>query len=112
MHTVTNISRAPQGLHTTRGVVFVHPGKSRDVEFTKEGLAFAARLTNLLELKDLGGDPLDHDGDGHKGGSVSLENDGDLDKLREDYFKLFEKRAYHGWDAAELQAKIDAKLAE
>ena len=36
----------------------------------------------------------------------------DLSDLRGQYQELFGKRAYHGWDADELQAKIDSKLAE
>lgn len=35
----------------------------------------------------------------------------DLDKTRKDYEELFGKRPFNGWDAAELQKRIDEKLA-
>lgn len=35
----------------------------------------------------------------------------DLDKVRKDYEELFGKKPFHGWDAAELQKRIDEKLA-
>lgn len=57
-------------------------------------------------------DPLDHDGDGKKGGSKAAEESEELSKLRADYQEVVGKRAYHGWSAEELQAKIDEKLAE
>lgn len=34
---VTNSSDERQAVHTTAGVVFIHPGKSRDVDLTKPG---------------------------------------------------------------------------
>lgn len=36
--------------------------------------------------------------------------DENLDKLRKDYEDLFGKKAFNGWKAEQLQAKIDAKL--
>lgn len=35
----------------------------------------------------------------------------DLDKVRKDYEELFGKRPFNGWDVAELQKRIDEKLA-
>ncbi|WP_430439081.1 hypothetical protein [Shinella sp.] len=37
---VTNTSQSRQGVHTTDGVVFIHPGQSRDVELTAAGEKF------------------------------------------------------------------------
>lgn len=34
-----------------------------------------------------------------------------LSKLRADYFEVVKKKPYHGWDAAELQRRIDETLA-
>lgn len=34
------------------------------------------------------------------------------DKIRKDYEDLFGKKPFNGWDAAELQKRIDDKLAE
>lgn len=44
---VTNNSKAPQGVHTATGVVFVGPGESREVELTEQGHKLASRLTFL-----------------------------------------------------------------
>ncbi|HEK1684103.1 TPA: hypothetical protein SMR42_000408 [Pseudomonas putida] len=41
---VTNNSKAPQGVHTPTGVVFVGPGESREVELTEQGHKLASRL--------------------------------------------------------------------
>lgn len=41
MTKITNTSEVKQAVHTTRGVVFIHPGKDRDVELTPEGMKFA-----------------------------------------------------------------------
>ncbi|MGW9332713.1 hypothetical protein [Bosea sp. NPDC055594] len=35
----------------------------------------------------------------------------DLEKLRKDYEELLGKKPFNGWDAAELQKRIDDKLA-
>ncbi len=42
-------------------------------------------------------------------GGAAAGND-DLVKLRADYQEVVGKRAYHGWDAEELQKRIDAAL--
>lgn len=41
MTKITNTSDVKQAVHTTSGVVFIHPGKDRDVELTAEGMKFA-----------------------------------------------------------------------
>lgn len=51
-------------------------------------------------------DPLDHDGDGHKGGSSSPERSEELAGLRLEYHAAIGKRAFAGWDAEALRAKI------
>lgn len=35
----------------------------------------------------------------------------EIDKIRKDYEELFGKKPFNGWDAAELQKRIDEKLA-
>lgn len=37
---VTNTSEERQAVHTTSGVVFIHPGRSREVQLTPEGEKF------------------------------------------------------------------------
>lgn len=50
-------------------------------------------------------DPLDHDGDGRKGGAKSPAGD-DIAALREAYEAKLGKRPFMGWDADTLKAKI------
>lgn len=57
---VTNNSKAPQGVHTATGVVFVAPGESREVELTEAGHKLASRLGFL---KVSGAAPKADDGD-------------------------------------------------
>lgn len=51
-------------------------------------------------------DPLDHDGDGKKGGSPKPEQTDDLPALRKEYEQLKGKKPFSGWDAATLREKI------
>ncbi|WP_309086399.1 hypothetical protein [Chelativorans sp.] len=44
---VTNISKALQGVNTSTGQVYIRPGETKDVEFTKEGEKQAKRLSFL-----------------------------------------------------------------
>lgn len=58
-------------------------------------------------------DPLDHDANGKKGGSKAPEGDAEeTARLRSEYQDLFGKRPFNGWDAEELQRRIDEKLGE
>lgn len=47
MTKITNTSDVKQAVHTTSGVVFIHPGKDRDVELTAEGMKFAEATEGL-----------------------------------------------------------------
>lgn len=51
-------------------------------------------------------DPLDHDGDGKKGGSKAAPHSDDLAAVRDEYQRVVGKRPFMGWDAATLRAKI------
>lgn len=51
-------------------------------------------------------DPLDHDRDGRKGGSLKAPPSDDLAILREDYEELMGKKPFMGWDAEKLREKI------
>jgi len=65
------------------------------------------RLSNHPEFTVSGKrDPLDHDGDGKKGGSVAPA-DG-LAELRAEYAEKVGKRPFAGWSAEELQRRIAA----
>lgn len=51
-------------------------------------------------------DPLDHDGDGQKGGSVAPPKTEDLAPLRAEYEATVGRRPFMGWDADTLRQKI------
>lgn len=51
-------------------------------------------------------DPLDHDHDGRKGGSVAAVSSEDLTALRKAYAEKLGKRAFPGWGADELQRRM------
>lgn len=55
-------------------------------------------------------DPLDHDGDGKKGGAVNIDDD--TVKLRAEYLELTGKSADGRWKADRIRAEIDKALAE
>lgn len=44
---VRNTSDVRQAVHTTTGVVFIHPGKTWDVDLTEEGLKLVQASTDL-----------------------------------------------------------------
>lgn len=71
MH-IKNIDEGPRGIFTEDGVVVLNPGETRDVKLSKaeaEGLA----AEWFERVKPSKADPLDHDSDGRKGGSVPSE---------------------------------------
>jgi hypothetical protein len=49
--------------------------------------------------------PLDHDRDGRLGGSPRPASE-DLAPLRDEYERVVGRRAFNGWDAAELRRRI------
>lgn len=51
-------------------------------------------------------DPLDHDGDGEAGGSIAATGD-NIAALRTLYQEVVGKKPFPGWDAVELQRRID-----
>jgi hypothetical protein len=51
-------------------------------------------------------DPLDHDGDGAKGGSTRPSGDG-IKALRAAYKTKFGKKPFGGWDEATLRARLE-----
>lgn len=55
--------------------------------------------------------PLDHDGDGRKGGSLPASDaDEALQALRDEYTELTGKKPHHLWREARLQDEIDKAL--
>lgn len=86
---VTNIARGPRGIQTARqGTVMIEPGESAVIELDRErdeGNVRAAQKAGWFEFAPVREDDeddddqpafrdsLDHDGDGHKGGSTADE---------------------------------------
>lgn len=74
------------------------------------GLASFNRMRRLAAQKKRR-DPLDHDGDGKKGGAPKPSDDaGDLAAFRGEYEAKLGKKPFMGWDAAELQKRIAAAV--
>lgn len=112
MITVTNKLNSPVQLATSRGPVFLGPKATVNIDGFAPGYEAHYRASMFFEITDVSPvkpDPLDHDGDGEKGGSVPAEDRG-LDGLRADAEGLgvvVDKR----WGAKRLQAEIDKALA-
>lgn len=53
-------------------------------------------------------DPFDHDNNGAPGGSTSGGSGEDMTALRKEYTEKMGKRAFPGWDAAELRRRMAA----
>lgn len=114
-HTLKNLSGFPMDIPTLSGPVLlpaygevVADLGALDLEVMRQSPYIEMTEGNTSKKAD----PLDHDGDGKKGGSKPVEESDELAKLRADYQEVVGKRPYHGWSAEELQAKIDEKLAE
>ena len=106
---ITNIAKGPRGFWANHRMVTLAAGESVNMDL--DALALAG-VKGAPESFSLDGGALDHDKNGKPGGSTTPEPTDDMAKLRAEYTDLFGKRPFNGWDAAELQAKIDAKLAE
>ena len=63
---ITNNSRALQGVWSVGGLVLIEPGETRAVVIDKAHIERTKALP-FLTVEDA--DPLDHDGNGRKGGS-------------------------------------------
>lgn len=57
-------------------------------------------------------DPLDHDGDGKKGGAEKQPPSEELIQARADYRAAFDKAPFMGWDAEELRKRIAEKQSD
>ena len=67
MATFKNITDGPKGVHVLDGrLLFIEAGTSEDLDVSEAELRSAASTGHF----EIDGGPLDHDGDGRKGGSV------------------------------------------
>ena len=119
---VTNKSPAPQGVRTLDGIVWIKPGDTRTISIENirhlERLPFlevAHRAPDGTPLGDVPAIPdalrakivkFDHDGDGKPGGSAKQPDTDDMKALRAEYQAKMGKRAFPGWDAATIRAKM------
>lgn len=97
MVTVKNLTPSPYDIQTVDGFERLPAFGEVTAEFTGDYLQLL-EASMAVQVMDAPSAPVD-DVD-------------DITKLRAEYQELYEKRAYHGWSADELQEKIDAKLAE
>lgn len=86
---------------------YIEDGQAEPIEPTLADICSA--IVVELDATSPASDPLDHDGDGHPGGSTAPSDpDGNLRALREHYEALAGKRVFNGWDADTLRSKIAA----
>ncbi len=116
-YSITNNSKAPRGVYSAAGrLVFIQPGETRSLDVSNiEPVRRNPYLDAVCvdEMPDVPAelvavvkaDPLDHDGDGRKGGSTSPVTE--IKALRTAYFEKMGKRPFSGWDADELQRRMD-----
>lgn len=68
---ITNTSRAPQGVHSVDGLVFIEPNATRTVDVADD---YVDRVKALPFLTT--DNPLDHDGNGKSGGATNTDREG------------------------------------
>lgn len=113
MITVKNLTNSPYDLQGRDGLIRLPAFGEAQGEFNDDYLQIleASMAVKVLDAPSKP-DPLDHDGNGKKGGPKLADDSDELARLRSDYLEVVGKKPYHAWTAEELQAKIDAKLAE
>ena len=111
MVTVKNLTNSPYDLQSTKGPVRLPAFGEVSGEFTDDYLSLLeASLAVQVTAGGPAADPLDHDGDGRKGGSKPAA-DRDIEDLRQQYEELFGEAPDKRWGAARLQTAIDEKLS-
>jgi hypothetical protein len=113
---ITNNSKAPRGVYSAAGrLVFIQPGQTRTMDIANIDPVRRNPFLEAVcvdELPDVPADlaaavkrhPLDHDGDGKKGGSTSPVTE--IKALRAAYTEKMGKRPFSGWDADELLRRM------
>jgi len=111
MHKIVNKTNSPFDLQSVAGKVILPAFGEVEAEF-EAGYLDLLRAARTVDVKPAGGrDPLDHDGDGKKGGSKPARAaDDEIQRLRAEYTELTGQKPHHLWKAERLQAEIDKAL--
>lgn len=98
MHTIKNLTNSPYDIRVKGGKVERLParGKLEDITIDPMWMPFY-RTLGYFEIAE---------------GESAPAPANDIADLRKEYEELVGKRPYMGWDAEELQKRIDAKLEE
>ena len=109
-HRIINRTNSPFDLQAVGGKVALPANGEVVAEFDADYLDLL-RAARIVAVELVVRDPLDHDGDGRKGGSLpaSAAND-EVKRLRAEYTDLTGKRPHHLWKAPRLQSEIDTAL--
>lgn len=80
---------------------------ARDPRFAKIATSLGYGRRDMVAA-----DPLDHDGDGKKGGSSKPAASDELTETRAEYERVLGKRPFMGWNLDTLRLKIAAAKTE
>lgn len=109
MHKIKNLTNSPFDLNAVDGKVLLPAFGEVEAEFEPDYLALL-RAARTVDVKQVG-NPLDHDGDGRKGGSKPASAaDDEIQRLRTEYTELTGQKPHHLWKAERLQSEIDKAL--
>lgn len=111
MHKIVNRTSSPFDLQSMTGKV-VLPAFGEVTAAFDAGYLDLLRAARTVDVKPTGkANPLDHDGDGKKGGSLPADAaDAEIQRLRAEYTDLTGKKPHHLWKAGRLQSEIDKVL--
>lgn len=111
--TVKNLTNSPFDLPTPSGFIRLPAFGEVSGEFSGDYLqvlrhSMAVEVIDDADETPAKADPIDHDGDGVKGGSIpASEASEEIQQLRDQYTAMTGKKPHHLWKAARLQSEID-----
>lgn len=115
MLTIKNLTNSPHPIVLADGTKAILPARGRLENVEVHPLYLTAYRSlgyfQITESETKVADPLDHDGDGKKGGSQPASDaDDEVLRLRAEYTDLTDKKPHHLWRAERLQTEIDKAL--
>lgn len=113
IYTLKNLSGIPLDVPTPNGPVILPANSELTVTLGALDAAIMQQspYVEISEGDKPSHDPLDHDGDGRKGGSKPA-SDREIDDLRSQYEELFGEVPDRRWGDKRIREAIDSKLAE